>query len=253
MNGVTTKANGNLVRAGYCDFDYDSATEEYHTDVPEPAKVYGDRFFSDFHRWVDDQWVEISQPTLTFKLTGTSDKREIDTTNYKLFGLHREKVMNSSGLITEERYWKNYDDETYTFSDLVIRETVSYVIDPYTDVLSKRTKIIEWFYEGSDTAIGFTKTLIKYYSITEGIQIESYGREVLIEQAKEWGLLNIAGEYAPGILNAEHFLASVVASGAIDLFVQSIKQPLLDFINNSTETYMTQNIKDGLVGILDYD
>jgi len=191
----------------------------------------------------------VDNETLPFKLTG--DYGPIDKISYKLFGLCREKIMNASGLITEERYWKNYDPPTKVFSDLVIKETNTYVIDAATDVPNKRDKHINWYLaDGTDTKIGYSKDLTTYYNLISGMGIAEKGRSVLIEKTKEYGLLNIIGEYAPGVSNANHFLSLATASNTIDDYIQSITQPLIDFINASTETYMTTAIKSGMVAVL---
>jgi len=64
-NGVIQTATGDLLRAGFCDFEndgaFDSGTETYRTDIPIPSKIKGDTENSVFHRWNGSAWVEISQ------------------------------------------------------------------------------------------------------------------------------------------------------------------------------------------------
>ena len=65
-NGVIETATGDLLRAGFCDFENDgqfsAGTETYRTDVPHPAKVKGDASETNMHRWTGSAWTEVAQP-----------------------------------------------------------------------------------------------------------------------------------------------------------------------------------------------
>ena len=42
-------------------------------------------------------------------------------------------------------------------------------------------------------------------------------------------------------------------SSVVDTYVSgTIKSDIIDFIDNETEPYVTQTVKDGMTGILDY-
>ena len=64
--GVIETSSGDLLRAGYCDFEndgsFDSGSETIRSDAPEPAKVRGDSDESQMHRWNGSAWVLVAQP-----------------------------------------------------------------------------------------------------------------------------------------------------------------------------------------------
>ena len=66
MNGVIETATGDLLRAGYCDFENDGsfnpATETLRIDVPDPAKVRGNIYHATMYRLDGAAWVEVAQP-----------------------------------------------------------------------------------------------------------------------------------------------------------------------------------------------
>jgi len=64
--GVIETATGDLLKAGYCDFEndgsFDSATQTQRTDVPSPAKCRGPEEEEKMHRWNGTVWIEVDQP-----------------------------------------------------------------------------------------------------------------------------------------------------------------------------------------------
>jgi hypothetical protein len=66
QNGVIETSTGDLLRAGFCDFQndgsFDSATQSYRTDVPVPALARGHVGETQMHRWNGSAWVEVAQP-----------------------------------------------------------------------------------------------------------------------------------------------------------------------------------------------
>ena len=65
MNGVIEIATGDLIRAGYCDFDDDAfqpITESIRTDVPEGSHRRGDLLSAVMNRWDGSAWTEVAQP-----------------------------------------------------------------------------------------------------------------------------------------------------------------------------------------------
>jgi len=66
MNGVIQISTGDLLRAGFTSFagQFDAATEQERTDIPQPARVRGRRDTGEtFHRWNGTAWVMVTQPT----------------------------------------------------------------------------------------------------------------------------------------------------------------------------------------------
>ena len=65
MNGVIEIATGDLLRAGYCDFDDDAflpILQSIRTDVPEVPQRRGDPFLTTMHRWDGSAWINVAQP-----------------------------------------------------------------------------------------------------------------------------------------------------------------------------------------------
>ncbi len=63
---VIEKANGDALRAGFCDFEndgsFDAVREECRLDAPLPTKVRGDEDETQMHRWTGSEWTTVSQP-----------------------------------------------------------------------------------------------------------------------------------------------------------------------------------------------
>ena len=70
LNGVIETSTGDLLRAGFSDFEndgsFDGGTETFRTDVPFPAKIRGDQDNSVMQRWTGSEWIEVAQivPTI---------------------------------------------------------------------------------------------------------------------------------------------------------------------------------------------
>ena len=66
QNGVIETATGNLLRAGFCDFEndgsFDSENETMRTDCPFPAKCRWAFGESQMHRWTGSAWTLVAQP-----------------------------------------------------------------------------------------------------------------------------------------------------------------------------------------------
>jgi hypothetical protein len=59
-NGVIETATGDLLRAGFCNFEHDSGTESLRYDVPCPFYVRGKKNLPTFHRWDGNAWIEVA-------------------------------------------------------------------------------------------------------------------------------------------------------------------------------------------------
>lgn len=63
--GVIETSSGDLLRAGYCDFENDgklSGSETSRTDVPHPPHIRGGEGLAQMHRWDGAAWVLVDQP-----------------------------------------------------------------------------------------------------------------------------------------------------------------------------------------------
>lgn len=191
------------------------------------------------------------------KLTGRFDLNELMVIDYDILGLHKNRII-TVGELREINYYRNYDQVTYT--DLVIRETRRYIRNPATGLLIYRLLNVYW-YNTNDEVAFFIENRIKHYSFQESIEEMQTRRRNIIAEAKKYLLYLLIqdsviefGEQTGkmiGFQKSLEFLASVKIQS--DYYADGIGQPLEDAINNSTFTYMTQQIKDALLSILVYD
>lgn len=157
---------------------------------------------------------------------------EID---YRIQGYKVDKVKNNLGDISEVLYYKTYFEGT--FSDLKVKETRSHVRDQY-GIPTQTSVFIEWF--GADeTEARATKLLEKPLTLDDGILVNMESRTRLINDAKVVALGML------GMAEGQAFLAQV--SLEINTYKEGNIQPLIDAINNSTET---QQFKDAMTNIL---
>jgi len=197
---------------------------------------------------ISDRKANIDPVISVYKITGGFE--DPTSLNINLFGLHKEELIDSFGLLATVNYYKNYDGTTY--SDLVAKDEYVYNINVY-DLVDHRTETLTWYLE--DDTVGKTKTIEKYYDTIAGIDEGMKRRNNLIEKAKAYGMSSITGTHEvtgdPVVPNSHWFFMQI--AGAVDLYIQGInKQGLIDDIQGSGETYLTQTIKDTIEGILKY-
>ena len=91
-----------------------------------------------------------------FMLTGNNaDPRDLDFTFYT----HEKIISNSDGTPSQKLYYKNYDSETNTFSELAVQCTYYYTYD--SGVLIKRVEDIDWYFV--DDTVGVTRELVQVF------------------------------------------------------------------------------------------
>jgi hypothetical protein len=180
-----------------------------------------------------------------FKITGTCNYPGNEDIN--IFGLFKKNIFNNRGELISKEYYKEYDGVTY--SNLVVKDEYYYTSDSVNDLVQYRDEIITWYLE--DNTVGAIKNIKKYYSLVEAINEGIRRRSNLLDQAKAYGLVNIQGTHASGIPNSYYWFSTMDAL-VTDYINGTTKQDIIDFIDNSTETYVTQTIKDTMTDILDY-
>lgn len=167
--------------------------------------------------------------------------------NINLFSLHRKDVIDAKGSLVTKEYYKNYDGTTY--SDLVVKDEYVYTFNPTNDLVTLRNEKITWYLE--DDSIGTVKNIVKYYGLVTSIKEGVARRTNLLNNAKAFGLAYISGMHESGIPNSYYWF-STMQSEVKNYLEGTKKQDLIDFIDNATETYITQTVKDGMTDILDY-
>lgn len=183
------------------------------------------------------------QKSQIFKLNNNKSlPKDLD---FNLFGLHKEEIFDNKGSLIIVNYYKDYNNNIY--SDLVVQDNFKYTISN-NDLVQSRVETIYWYY--LDNSIGHVKIITKYYELIDGINEGIRRRTNLINKAKEYGLCNILGTHSSGMLNSFYFM--MITANYINLFIQGVKDPLIAFIMNSSEPYITTEIKNNLVNIVKY-
>lgn len=166
-------------------------------------------------------------------------RQKVTRTNidYRHLGLFKKEIFNSLGDFTTIEYYKNYDGTTY--SDLEVKETLTYSRDVTTGLLTERDIDIEWYDKGS---VIETKTTKKHYTAAKGYNGNKKARQNLINDASMYLMSQV------GKSDGTAFFKLVRAE--VEDYISTSDMELVNFINNSTESYMTQSIKDTLSAIL---
>jgi len=159
--------------------------------------------------------------------------------DYRIQGYHKKFTFDANGDLIVIEYYKNFDGTTY--SNLKVKETRTYTRDAVFGLLVKRDMTIEWF--RSDGSVIATKTTTKFYDSKKGYHANKKARKNIIEKASIY-LLGVVG-----LADGKLFLRQVKSE--INGYIKGDSQPLLDAVNDSTETYMTGAIKTALITILD--
>lgn len=180
-----------------------------------------------------------------YRLTGDcSDPTE---KNVALYGLFLKRAYDNLGALTTEEYYTTYDGTTY--SDLVFKKSFVYTAHEVTTMVLYNDATWEWYL--TDDSVGVSKPYRTYYNFSEAIKHHNERRDNLIGEAQTYGVLNIVGMHVDGILNGHHFFLSIQSDLEKYRFGVN-KEAVIDNIQASTETYLTQQMKDDFEGILDY-
>lgn len=186
---------------------------------------------------------DIVHTVKSFKLTGLS-VLPVDL-DFNLFGLHKEEIINNKGSLVQVNYWKNFDGVSY--SDLIVQDNYEYVINS-SDLVVSRVETINWYYE--DGLVGCTKSILKYYNLSDAINEGIRRRGTIINKAKVYGLIYISGMHVSGMPNSYYFL--LLCLNEINLYLNGVKAPLVAFIDSITESYITEEVRAGFRSIIVY-
>lgn len=174
----------------------------------------------------------------TFKITGTYDSPY--NLNYNILGLHRKEYF-VVGELQKVEYYTNYDGLT-GWTNMILVENRVYTRDPTTDLVQYRTMIINFFLQ--DGTIGETKTTLKYYALQDQIYEGITRRTNVISTAKLYVMSQV------GLANGEAYLVELITQ--INMYIQGSKQPLLDAVNASTDSFLTPTIIGTTIAILTF-
>lgn len=190
-----------------------------------------------------------------FKVTNAySSTTYLESLDYDILGLHKKRTI-IAGELTQIDYYRNYDMQTMTYSDLVIRETRTYLRDevgfPHTRLLN-----IYWYLEND----GIGHSILnrpKYYDFKTATEEVVSRRQNLVAEAKEFTFtqlfINSGFNKITALTQSATFLANIGAGNSINLYIEGNGQALTDAIANCSLEFVTQDIKTGLANILIYN
>jgi hypothetical protein len=162
--------------------------------------------------------------------------------NYRTKGYYVTETNDSKGFVSQRNYYKSYDEGTDTYSNLKVREDITNTYDPVTGLITKENKISRWYKNGQEMT---SKVKVSNLDSIQGYQRAQKGRAKLAAVAG----MQLMG--AVGQPDAQAFLSTVIQER--EEYIAGNRAPLVAAINASTESYMTQTVKDTLVATLDID
>ncbi len=153
--------------------------------------------------------------------------------------MKKEKIIVDWEL-SQNKFWAEYDEETKTYSDLVIEEDVVYNRDDngYT---KNRVKTIKRLDEDDDVAE--TKEITKHYSNIEATKAGEKKRAYQIADMKINTIWLIAQTEQVTIPEAEVLGIEMILEmdREINMYILWAKQPLVDAINADTDCSRLDN------------
>lgn len=169
-------------------------------------------------------------------------RKAIEAEDYRIKGYHKSKTTDNKGDYIKIEYFLNYDESTEEYSGLKVQEIRTVERSATLGIPFKVTVDISWFEEDGTTII-ITKQLVKHINTFDGMAMNQVSRTRLVETGQGY----LLGEI--GLANTQEFGTDVISERGA--YIAGTRQPLIDAINASTRTYMTQAIKDQLTAILD--
>jgi hypothetical protein len=186
-----------------------------------------------------------------YKLTGTPDDPR--SLNYNIFCLNKNKIFQK-GLLKSTEYYRNFDNDKKVFSDLILIEYRNFIIDK-DDILDYRISRAEYYLENGLVGEHILEWN-SYYSFEEKIEEQIKRRTNIISDAKKYLLyfletidIQNGGNGSDGNKKAKDFALSLTSG--ILVFVNGFSNDVLkNSIQNTSLTYITQEMKDELVRII---
>lgn len=180
-----------------------------------------------------------------FEETGIASVNDLVMKNFSHIGLAKERIMVDGELITINYYEGSTIDPITgqeIFYNKILKESRTYTRDIY-GLLVLRTLTIDFLLK--DETIGANSIATKTYSFKEKLTEIRTRRQNIINSVSEYVF------YTLGFANAVDILSDT--ENEQDMYIKGVEgSPLETKVQNSTKIYMTQTIKDTIVGMLDY-
>ena len=181
------------------------------------------------------------QNTINFRISGMPFLNKDQ--DFRLLGLFVKKIFDKGFLIRKEFYKTRING---VYSDLAVTDEYNYVTDPNTGQVTYRDEIISWILENG--VAGEIKTIRKHYDVQNSIEELVHRRQNIVSDMKIYGMSLMVNN--PNAAALQTAFVNLEATGAVRLYEQGIKQPLLDAIAAVDAALLTAEQKQILAGIL---
>lgn len=197
----------------YLDFDYDAV------------------FQTEFTKTLTEYLSSLGRKAKLKASTYVSEFANIKDVDYNLMWLKKERIFNK-GELEQVNYWAEYDVSTKTYSDLVIKEEITYNRD-IGWYIQDRDKVISWM--GDDESIVDTKITKKFYTPVEAAKAGEKKRANIISEVKVNVIGMIAATEAITVAEAEVLGMAFVEPLEIYMgnYIRGVTQPFIDAVTNT--------------------
>lgn len=160
--------------------------------------------------------------------------------DYDILGLYKKRTIVKGELVLVE-YFREFDEIEQIYSDLIVKETRSYVRNQIGLAL-KRDMEITWYLKNGE--IGIVKNTRKFYNSKEAMTEGSTRRLNIIEEAKSY-VLNAVGQ-----ANAFDLLSEL--KSYIELYKDGYRAPLINYVGTVNKAYIDENMRTEIIKILTF-
>lgn len=172
---------------------------------------------------------------LTDKITTDYD---LDNIDYDLKGLHKKRIFNLGELRVIE-YYKNFDLNTQTYSDLVVKETRKYLRDTSTGLCYSRLISIYWYLTNNEIGYSIINRP-KYYSFAESRAEIRERRNNLVSDAEAYVLYILSMNFTSQEVMTKSVALLTAIKQVKDLYLEGVAEPIINLVSS------TNNIIDDL-------
>ena len=169
--------------------------------------------------------------------------------NYDHIGLDKRKIYQPNGFLDRIQYAIPTTPDPQPWTDIVVEEVYTYTRDIGTGIPTSRTTEINWYTDEEVPVIGYTKTFLKVFNASEAIQEGNSRRSRLIDNAKAYLAIE------SGLTISDSFDLLTQLKNEIDLYLGGYQAPLITKLQDPAfaPPYLTQQIRDNTIAIIDYE
>lgn len=193
---------------------------------------------------------------LTNRITNDYDLENID---YDLKGLHKKRIFNLGELRVIE-YYKNFDLNTQTYNDLVVRETRKYLRDTNTGLCYSRLINIYWYLTNNEIGYSITNRP-KYYNFAESRAEIRERRNNLVSDAEAYVLYILSLNFSPLEVMTKSVALLTAIKNVKDLYLEGVAEPIINLVASANniiddlfiDSTLISQVKTTLLSIFTYN